>query len=187
MNYVGPIHSKTNISKLKKALLNRSERDYLLMVVSLNTGLRLASLLRLTYADVMKDGLVKDYLDSSITGTTGIYLNSSVKRALKLYISHTSTSTSTNFFIFHTRKSIERPITRQQVHRILSRAANEALLDQPISYHSLRKTFGYHAYQQGVAVSLIQKIYGHATRNETLKYIGIKSEDIPKLKIDVNL
>lgn len=185
MRYVGPIHSKTNISKLKKALLNKSKRDYLLMVVSLNTGLRLASLLSLTLVDVMKDGKVKDYLDSSITGTTDIYLNSTVKRALKHYIG--DTSTSINFFLFHTKRSFEHPITRQQVHRILSGAAEEAQLDQPISYHSLRKTFGYHAYQQGVAVSLIQKIYGHATRNETLKYIGIKSEDIPKLKIDVNL
>lgn len=185
MKYVGPIHSKSNISKLKKALLNRSKRDYLLMVVSLNTGLRLASLLHLTLADVMNDGKVKDYLDSSITGTTDIYLNSTVKRALKHYIG--DQSTSVNYFLFHTKRCFERPITRQQVHRILSGAAEEAKLDQPLSYHSLRKTFGYHAFQQGVAVSLIQKTYGHATRNETLKYIGIKSQDIPKLKIDVNL
>ncbi|WP_347551891.1 tyrosine-type recombinase/integrase [Pseudalkalibacillus hwajinpoensis] len=185
MNYVGPIHSLSNINKLKDTLLSRSKRDYLLLMFSVNTGMRLSPLLNLTFADVLEDGKLKEYLDPAITETTYIYLNSGVKLALNLYMANYSYSP--DFFLFHTKKSPLRPITRQQVHRIVANAAEEAQLDQPVSFHSLRKTFGYHAFQQGVAVSLIQKIYGHATRSETLKYIGIKPDQIPKLRIDVNL
>ncbi|WP_226659299.1 tyrosine-type recombinase/integrase [Guptibacillus hwajinpoensis] len=185
MNSVGPIQSKEQIDHLKKVLLERSKRDHLLFVLSINTGMRLASLLHLTLDLVMINGSIKEYLDASITETTDIYLNSEVKRALTLYVNEHSSNH--NFYLFHTKKDPSHPITRQQVHRILSQAGKDAALEHPISFHSLRKTFGYHAFQQGVAVSLIQKIYGHATRSETLKYIGINSEQIPKLKIDVHL
>ena len=185
MNSVGAIQSTKQIEILKKALIKRSKRDYLLFIFSINTGLRLTPLLHLTLNHVMKDGSYNEFLEFSITETTDIYLNSEVKRALTLYVNeHPSND---NFYLFHTKKDPTHPITRQQVHRILSQAGKDAGLEHPISFHSLRKTFGYHAFQQGVAVSLIQKIYGHATRTETLKYIGINSEQIPKLKIDVHL
>lgn len=185
MNSVGAIQSTKQIEILKKSLIKRSKRDYLLFIFSINTGLRLTPLLHLTLDHVMKDGSYREFLESSITETTDIYLNSEVKRALTLYVNEHSSND--NFYLFHTKKDAAHPITRQHVHRILSQAGKDAGLEYPISYHSLRKTFGYHAFQQGVAVSLIQKIYGHATRSETLKYIGINSEQIPKLKIDVHL
>lgn len=185
MNSVGPIQSIEQIDQLKKVLLERSKRDYLLFVLSINTGMRLAPLLHLTLSHVMKNGSMKEYLEASITETTDVYLNSEVKRALSLYMSEHGSHES--LYLFHTKKDVAQPITRQQVHRILSQAGKNAALKHPISFHSLRKTFGYHAFQQGVAVSLIQKIYGHATRSETLKYIGINSNQIPKLKIDVHL
>ncbi|MFK3960188.1 tyrosine-type recombinase/integrase [Guptibacillus hwajinpoensis] len=185
MNAVEAIQNTKQIYHLKEALINRSKRDYLLFILSINTGIRLTPLLHLTLHDVMNNESFKEYLESSITETTDIYLNTEVKRALTRYTDNQPQKT--NYYLFHTKKDPTHPITRQQVHRILSQAGKEAGLDQPISFHSLRKTFGYHAFQQGVAVSLIQKIYGHATRSETLKYIGINSAQIPKLKIDVHL
>ncbi|WP_273853773.1 tyrosine-type recombinase/integrase [Guptibacillus spartinae] len=185
VNSVGPIKNIQQINHLKKVLLERSKRDYLLFVLSVNTGMRLAPLLHLTHEHVMKNDSIKEYLEASITETTDVYLNSEVRRALSLYMSEPVSHDP--YYLFHTKKDVAQPITRQQVHRILSQAGKVAALEHPISFHSLRKTFGYHAFQQGVAVSLIQKIYGHGTRSETLKYIGINSNQIPKLKIDVHL
>ena len=102
MNSVGAIQSTKQIEILKKALIERSKRDYLLFIFSINTGLRLTPLLHLTLNHVMKDGSYNEFLESSITETTDIYLNSEVKRALTLYVNeHPSNE---NFYLFHTKK-----------------------------------------------------------------------------------
>ena len=52
---------------------------------------------------------------------------------------------------------------------------------------SSRKTFGYHAFKKGIAISLLQSLFNHTTRAETLKYIGFNKEEETKVRIDVNL
>ncbi|WP_223254304.1 tyrosine-type recombinase/integrase [Halobacillus halophilus] len=47
-------------------------------------------------------------------------------------------------FVFQSRRG-NNGISRIQAHRILAAAAERAGLDYPVSSHSLRKTFGYHA------------------------------------------
>ena len=111
MNSVGPIQSIEQIDQLKKVLLERSKRDYLLFVLSINTGMRLAPLLHLTLGHVMKNNSMKEYLEASITETTDVYLNSEVKRALSLYMSEHGSYES--LYLFHTKKDVAQPITRQ--------------------------------------------------------------------------
>jgi integrase len=53
--------------------------------------------------------------------------------------------------------------------------------------HTLRKTFGYHAYQKGIAISILMDIYNHHSPSETLKYIGINKDEKNVVKVDVNL
>ena len=44
----------------------------------------------------------------------------------------------------------------------------------------MRKTFGYHHYQQNHDVALLQKIFNHSSPAITLRYIGIAQEEINK-------
>lgn len=43
--------------------------------------------------------------------------------------------------------------------------------------HSMRKTFGYHLYKNGVGLELIQVLLNHSSPKITLRYIGIEQED----------
>ena len=52
----------------------------------------------------------------------------------------------------------------------------------------MRKTFGYHAYKNGVSLELLMDIFNHSTQAMTLRYIGItesqKREVICNLTFD---
>ena len=90
-------------------------------------------------------------------------------------------------YLFKSKKN-DLPITRQQAYRIINNAAKEVGIIENVGMHTLRKTFGYHAYQKGVAISIIKRIFNQHSTAETLKYIGIdKSENSPPIKVDVNL
>ena len=80
-------------------------------------------------------------------------------------------------YIFKSRKSSNKPITRVQAYRILSETATKIGLDE-IGTHTLRKTFGYHHYQKFKDVAMLQKIFNHFSPEITLRYIGIEQAQI---------
>ena len=47
------------------------------------------------------------------------------------------------------------------------------IIKERIGTHTLRKTFGYHAYNNGYDITLIQKLFNHSSQSVTLRYIGI--------------
>ncbi len=47
-----------------------------------------------------------------------------------------------------------------------------------VTGHVLRRSFGRLAYQAGVPVPTIQRIYGHASLDQTLHYVGIGEEEM---------
>ncbi len=56
-----------------------------------------------------------------------------------------------------------------------------------IGTHTLRKTFGYHAYKMGMDLSVIQKLLNHASPSITLSYIGITRDDLDNVYLSLNL
>ena len=73
-------------------------------------------------------------------------------------------------------------LDRVQAYRIICNACNNAGINLNIGTHTLRKTFGYHFYQEKKDIVILQKIFNHSTPDITLRYIGI-NQDI----IDLNL
>lgn len=89
--------------------------------------------------------------------------------------------------IFYLNQKNNHPITRQQAYRIINHAAKEVGIQEKIGTHTLRKTFGYHAYRKGVAISILKNIFNQHSTAETLKYIGIDKNEQKLIKVDVNL
>ena len=75
-------------------------------------------------------------------------------------------------YVFRSRKG-GGPISRQQAYRIINAAARSVGIKDKIGTHTLRKTFGYHAYKAGVDITLLQSIFNHSAPSTTLRYIGI--------------
>ena len=61
---------------------------------------------------------------------------------------------------------------------IIREACKKAGLQERIGTHTMRKTFGYHHYQQFKDVVLLQKIFNHSSPQITLRYIGIEQDQI---------
>ena len=108
-----------------------------------------------------------------------IYMNDSIKQALLAYGSyvreHTGRKLRGSDYLFKGNKNT--PISRVQAYRIIRKAADGCELSGVISPHSLRKTFGYHAWKQGTPPVLLMEIYHHSSFSITQRYLGIEQDD----------
>lgn len=66
-------------------------------------------------------------------------------------------------------------ITRFRAYVILNIAGQKCGLEE-IGTHTLRKTFGYHYYQQTRDIATLQELFNHSSPSITLKYIGINQD-----------
>jgi site-specific recombinase XerD len=184
MEYVEPIKDIEKITLIKKYLLKTSVRDFLLFTFGINTGLRISQMLCLSVQDVFTDNIEPKTFLLLNDNTTPIFLNRNIQEALCFYMEQNNPPLES--FLFYS-KNPNKPLTRQQAYRVVKRATSEVGMNEHIGTHTLRKTFGYHAYRQGVALSLLQQRFNHATKAETLKYIGIEKRENSVPLINVNL
>jgi integrase len=186
MNTVEAIKDINQINMIKNYLKTRSSRDYCLFLFGINTGIRINELIHLHVKDVMDEtGNIRPFLLSSIYESPSVYLNNPVRKAIQNCI--TAEGLQYDDFLFRSRKTAN-SISRQQAYRIINEAAKHAAIEGSIGTHTLRKTFGYHAYLKGIAISLIQKRLQQSTPSETIHYIGLAKErhTLPII-LDVNL
>ncbi|MBM7702421.1 tyrosine-type recombinase/integrase [Metabacillus iocasae] len=185
MKTVEAIKDEEKLLCMKTYLQSRSARDYCLLLLGMNTGIRGNDLLHVHVEDVMNEsGHILHYLQSSLYTDPPVFLNDDVRQAIKQCIQEGSLQSTD--YLFKSKKTTE-PITRQQAYRIINEAAKQADIEGSIGTHTLRKTFGYHAYAKGIAISLIQKRLHHATPAETRQYIGVDRHTSQSIKLDVNL
>lgn len=190
MNTVQPIKDKQKIEDMKIVLRASNYRDYLLFVLGINTGLRISDLLQIRLEDIIDaKGKIKEsiIIKEIKTGKTRqIIINSSLKKALKEYLA-TNPDIKSDYYLFRSRKGVNSPISRIQAWHILNKAAQSVAIKENIGSHSLRKTFGFHAYNQGIDITLLQKIFNHSTPSVTLRYIGITQQEINSVYFNLNL
>lgn len=157
-----------------------SARNYALVMLGLHTALRISDILKLQWGDVYDFNKQTFRTHVSVqeqkTGKENtIALNNQAQEALAAYmVSRTCTETN---FIFTRTTDYTRPLNRSQAYRIIRRAAEDALHKKHISCHSLRKTFGYHAWKQGTPPALLMDIYNHSSYRITKRYLGIEQDE----------
>ena len=179
MSTTQPIKNKKQLKKFREYYHNvdYKPRNYALIVLGLNSALRISDILSLKWDDVY-DG--KNYrkhiiLKEQKTGKEKyVALNQNAIEALELY-RQSITDLHLNAFIFVSQKSPFTRISRSQAFRIVRKAATACHLDdvEHISCHSLRKTFGYYAWQMGTPPALLMSIYNHSSYEITKRYLCI--------------
>jgi integrase len=173
MNFVQPIREQEKIQEIKEFFKEDNERNYLLFLMGINTGLRISDILKLKVEDVKGTHIV---LREQKTGKQKwIRITPSLKREINKYIA----GKDDNEYIFKSRQGKNKPIGRSMAYKILRKAANEFKL-KDIGTHTLRKTFGYHFYQQTKDVAMLQEIFNHSSPDITLRYIGVNQDSMDK-------
>lgn len=187
MNTAQPIRNLKELEQLKNyyGKVNPEPRNYLLITLGLNTALRISDELQLKWKDVynfeskeMKEHII--VIEQKTGKENQIYINKQIKSALDNYKDSLDEIVSEQY-IFSSRTSTEGHITRVQAFRIIKKAANYAQIEGVISCHSLRKTFGYHAWKQGISPVLLMNIFNHSSFEVTKRYLGIEQDDKDKV------
>lgn len=190
MSTTQPIRDLKTLHNLKNYYLQEEPnlRNYTLIVVGLNTALRINDLLHLKWEKVFRDGRVKDHIyviERKTKKENRILLNREAKTALAMY--YKFMKPVKNPYIFGSARNLEEPMSRSQAYRVVRKAAESVGLTEHISCHSLRKTFGYHAWKQGTPPALLMSIYNHSSYHITRRYLCIEQEDKDKVFKDIKL
>ena len=162
---VQSIQDKQKLEDMKWALKRFcSERDYILFLIGINTGLRVSNLLQLKVLDVKfkKSILIKEGKTKKIRTINLIDIYDEIQNYIK---------TVDSVWLFPSRKG-NKPITPTQSYRQLQKAADMAEVES-VGTHTMRKTFGYWYYQHTKDITKLQKILNHASPKITLHYIGV--------------
>ena len=191
MNTAQPIIKVEDLNRIKAYYkwVNPHPRNYLLIIMGLNTALRISDILQLQWEDVydfrnkeMKEHII--IVEQKTGKNSSILINSNLKEALldyREYILIEGKMVRANDYIFESLGFENKPITRIQAFRIIKRAAEACNISGVVSCHSLRKTFGYHAWQQGISPVLLMNIYNHSSFQVTQRYLGIEQDDRDKV------
>ena len=151
------------------------ERDYCILTLFLNCGLRISELVGLNLSDVQGDSL-------RILGKGNkvriIYLNDACKDALDrwLAVRRPIQGRDSNALFLSSRN--ER-ISRSMVHAMVKKRLGEAGIDSTqYSSHKLRHTAATLMLQNGVDVRAVQEVLGHDHLNTTEIYTHIDNESL---------
>lgn len=180
MNTVEPIRDIELVYDIADYLKAHSERNYVLFMFGINTGLRISDILKFRVRDI-RDSKKKIrenfYIREKKTGKEKrMRIHSDLRTILKEYVQDKKDYE----FLFASRKGTNKPISRQQAYRILNEAAKVFGLDS-IGCHTLRKTFGYHLYNKTKDAITIKEILNHSDISTTLRYIGVNQDRKDKL------
>lgn len=169
---VQPIRSLDRIEDMKWSLKKWcGERDYMLFLLGINSGLRVGDLLKIKVSEIQGKQVVS--LREGKTGKRRTIHLGNIYAELNTYIN----SLEASEWLFPSRKG-DGPITRVQAYRQLNKAAQMVDMPDGIGTHTLRKTFGYWHYKQFKDIAELQNILNHAHPQITLRYIGITDEQI---------
>lgn len=179
MSTTQPIKDKKKLLRFRNyyKYLEYKPRNYALIVLGLNSALRIGDILSLHWNDVYCAQTKKYKEHISVTEKkTGkentLAINSSSMEALELYRTSLKSFHEENY-IFTSQKAPCQPLSRSQAFRIIKKAALNCGMEEHISCHSLRKTFGYYAWQNGIPPALLMSIYNHSSYEITKRYLGI--------------
>lgn len=197
MNIAQPIRNLKDLKNMKKYYSEKDPnlRNYLLVIMGLNTALRVSDILDLKWGDVY-DFMNMNFrehifvVEKKTGKSSKIYMNHNIREALELYKEEwlwKRKKFAEHQYLFSGRKLRNKPITRVQAYRIIKDVAENCNMTGVVSCHSLRKTFGYHAWKQGVPPVLLMNIYNHSSFQVTQRYLGIEQDDRDKVFREIRL
>ncbi|MCM8825802.1 MAG: tyrosine-type recombinase/integrase [Candidatus Omnitrophica bacterium] len=147
-------------------------RNLVIIGLLATTGLRISELSMLKKDDIdLKDGWIK------VTGKGDreriVFFPSYIRPLLEYLIS------KGKVFLFESRNG--RPITRQNLWKIVKQAGKRAALETNLKPHMLRHTFATQLLESGMDIRIIQELLGHKSISTTKIYTQVSKSQIRKI------
>jgi len=184
-----PIRNKTKLRQLANYYLLRGQhRNYALVIVGVHTALRISDLLLLTWDHVFdeRSGDFRTHIvitEKKTKKEKTVRINHKAVKALRLLYPNRRGK-----YIFVNNRKDEKPISRVQAWRIIKTGtAAVGIAGLGVSCHSLRKSFGYHAWKAGVLPVMLMDLYNHSSFEITRRYLGISQDERDKVYLQMRL
>ncbi|MFR5440417.1 MAG: tyrosine-type recombinase/integrase, partial [Monoglobus pectinilyticus] len=153
------------------------ERDYCILTLFLNCGMRLAELVGINITDIRGDELV-------VTGKGNkertVYLNNSCISAIKSYLKirqKMSPESKDKNALFLSERN--KRISRRTVQHIVEKYVKKLGMDShKYTTHKLRHTAATLMHQSGVDIRILQEILGHKQLSTTEIYTHVNNNQI---------
>lgn len=162
-------------SLLRSADGIHKERDYCILSIFLNCGLRISEIAGLNLNDVRQDHL-------RVLGKGNkeriVYLNDATAEAINSYliVRRNIAAIDRNALFLSSRRT---RVTREGLHAMVKKSLRRAGLDsEKYSAHKLRHTAATLMLSHGVDVRTLQEILGHESLNTTQIYTHVDSAEL---------
>ena len=187
---VEPIRKIADVKRMYAYLgKHHSQREAECFLIGCNVALRAGDLLSLKFSQMegshvtlneQKTGKKKRF---PITKT----VREAVARLKKFYEDKNFIAT----YLFQSTSNraahLCQPICIQWLGCALKKGSKALEFQDNLNTHSMRKTWGYHAYENGADILYIQGLFNHVSQHITLRYIGVTKSTIEQLYIDNTL
>jgi integrase/recombinase XerC len=157
------------------SLAGSNPRDYAILQVFLQTGIRVSELCKLAISDV-------DLIDATLTIRQGmadrtIELEKKALLALRNHLINRPQSLSDALFLNYQGE----PISERGIQKLLAKYVKLAGITKRISPHSLRHTFATYKAERGVSFYQLQQWLGHWNLNTTQIYVHLGKQNSRKV------
>ncbi|EKS4345127.1 tyrosine-type recombinase/integrase [Clostridium botulinum] len=152
----------------------REKRNYCMMVIMLNCGLRISEILDLKIEDLSEDTL---RIEAGKGGEERfVYINDIVRRAVSDYIEEEGIIRGKMF-----------NITDNQANNVIKKCCKIANIDKDITAHKLRHTFASITMKKTKDMRHVQETLGHKNLSSTQIYTHVLDEDKKKYANEVQI
>lgn len=154
-------------------------RNYIILLLGVNTGMRITTLL---------ESIPRDFAGGEVTLTehkTGkrmqYRMQEDVYQILKEYIEFYGFKN--NDYMFLRKMGSQNDImTREAAWHMIKGLAKKANIEYIIACHSLRKSFGRWMYDETHDLLLVQNLLMHNSAEETMRYICLEESEVEKVR-----
>jgi len=171
---VEPIRDLDTVIDIAEYLKERNERDYVMFMFGIYSGLRISDILKFRVRDVRDKKVIR--IREKKTGKEKQFpINKELQPILRDYVDG-----KRDYEYLFKNPYKNKPISRQQAYNVLAMAGDNFGVES-IGTHTLRKTFGYHIYQKTKDAAMLMDIFNHSDVHTTLRYIGVNQETKDKV------
>lgn len=178
---VEALRSEKDIEKVKRYFKNHNDkRLYPLLIIGLNTGLRISDLVKLRVEDFRNRKYLIIDSEEKTEKRKEIIINQNIKDVIQEYYSEAKKDE----YLFKSQKGGH--ICTDYAYSITKKALKACKLPYNTGTHTFRKTHGK-KIDEVHGIEMTQIVLGHDNQRDTLRYIGKEKEMVDEAILNLNI